>query len=70
MASNDEWKCGFCQEGGAQVKIRENEITVPRFGVSKQHICNHSFDCVHNQECIYSSELLRPADEALVPLIK
>lgn len=48
MASNDEWKCGFCQEGGAQVKIRENEITVAPFGVCKQHICNHSFDCVHN----------------------
>lgn len=61
MASCDEWKKGFCTDGGMDVKIRANDVYQWRGNVNKkiftQYICNSYNKCTQCYRCKYSADV-------------
>lgn len=71
MASNDEYRVGFCADGARDIKIRSNELLQTQGSKKKvvitQYVCNSYSCCAHKYRCKNSPEL--NTSSFLVPTI-
>ena len=58
MATYDEWRKGFCCDGGMDVCITANELFQRRSSeikkIAVEYICNVYDKCIHYNQCKYS----------------
>lgn len=57
MSTIDNWKKGFCADGGMDVSVTRNEILAAnRKNVAVNCACNRSEECKRSSECRCSTE--------------
>lgn len=70
MATIDNWKMGFCANGGMDVSVNENVIITANRVKIRQHVCSNADMCKLNGKCEYSNETCGPEEFSPVLIMK